>query len=169
MTFDHGHVERRNIRKDGHPWTQPVLPGYTGYGGFGNLLLNLFESHCPNTFHPVGPCEINGKQTLQFRVDAEPDTCFGIESDYQAYRPRIEGYIFLENPGARLVQFEYKALNLPESFLLSSWVRKVSWGDVWIGDKVFLLARAAIEHHFKIRDVFSIPDGNPTEPPVQPE
>jgi len=139
VTFDHGQARRRNIRKNGQPWTDPVLPGYTGYGGFGNLLLNLFESHCPNTFHPVGPYEMNGKQTLQFRVDAEPDTCFGIESDYQAYRPRIEGYIFLENPGARLVQFEYKALNLPESFLLSSWVRKISWGDVRIGDKVFLL------------------------------
>ena len=116
---------------------------YTGYGGFGNLLLNLFDSHCPNTFQPMGPRELNGKQTLQFRVDAEPDTCFGIESDYQAYRPRIEGYIFLENPGARLVQFEYKALNVPESFLLSSWVRKVSWGDVRIGDKVFLLPVSA--------------------------
>ena len=143
VTFDHGHISRRNIRKDGHPWTQPVLPGYTGYGGFGNLLVNLFDSHCPNTFHLMGPSEIKGKQTLQFRVDAEPDTCFGIESDYQAYRPRIEGYIFLENPGARLVQFEYKALNFPESFLLSSWVRKISWGDVRIGDKVFLLPVSA--------------------------
>lgn len=143
VTFDRGQARRRNIRKDGQPWTEPVLPGYTGYGGFGNLLLNLFDADCPNTFKPVGPYEINGKQTLQFRVDAEPDTCFGIESDYQGYRPRIEGDIFLENPGARLVQFEYKALNLPQSFFLSSWVRKVSWGDVRIGDKVFLLPMSA--------------------------
>lgn len=143
VTFDHGHVERRKIRKDGHPWTQPGLPGYTGSGGFGNLLLNLFDPHCPNAFHPVGSYEINGKQTLQFRVDVEPDTCFGIEADYQTYRPRIEGNLFLEDPGARLVQFEYKALNLPESFHLSSWVRKVSWGDVRIGDKVFLLPVSA--------------------------
>ncbi len=139
VTFNRGQVSRRNIRKNGQPWLEPVLPGYTGYGGFGNLLVNLFDSHCPNTFQPMGPHELNGKQTLSFRVNAEPDTCFGIEADYQAYRPRIEGYIFLEDPGARLVQFEYTALNLPESFLLSSWVRKVSWGDVRIGDKVFLL------------------------------
>jgi hypothetical protein len=139
VTFDRGQTRRRNIRKNGQPWTEPVLPGHTGYGGFGNLLVNLFGSQCPNTFKPVGPSEINGKQTLQFRVDAEPDTCFALESDYQAYRPRIEGAISLENPGARLVQFEYTALNLPQSFFLSSWVRKVSWGDVRIGDEVFLL------------------------------
>jgi hypothetical protein len=135
-----GAIQRRqHIRKDGKPWTEALLPDQIAYGGFEGGLMALFNPICKNTFTAAGRQDLDGRNLLRYRVTVPQGGCFALQAGYQTYRPAIEGTLFVDDPGGRLIRFEYEAINLPDEFFLSSWRWEASWGDVKIGAVSYLL------------------------------
>ncbi len=139
ITVRNGSEGRQNLRKNGEPWTEALLPDYVAYGGFGAGILGLFDRRCPTTLTNGGPAAIGGKAYLAYQVSSPADGCFSIRAGYQTYRPAISGRILVENPGGRLLEFRYDAKDLPDELLLTSWNWAASWGSVKIGESSYLL------------------------------
>lgn len=138
-----GGDRRRNVRKNGQPWTGHGLPEFLPYGGHSpSTIWRLFDEHCPNKFEPAGSQQERGTHLSVYRVTS-PGPCFTIRYGYETYRPAYAGRLLVEYPGGRLVRFEYEVREFPTEFPLSYWKWETSWGEVKIGDASYLLPVSA--------------------------
>ena len=75
---------------------------------------------------------------LAYRVTSSGG-CFNITHGCESFRPAIKGTAQVDDPGGRLVHFEYQAKQFPPAFPLAYWKEDAWWGQVAIGDASYLL------------------------------
>jgi hypothetical protein len=142
ITFKGSRADRREIRRNGRPWTQPfqALPGFQWYGGFGTELKPLFDPLCPTTLDFEARQQLRGKQLLKYTFKSPADACFApFTVEYQRYNPARTGNVLLEESTGNVIHYYEEAAGFPADFDIAHRTEEVTWDYVKIGDASHLL------------------------------
>lgn len=146
ITFTGNRAVRKQIRRNGKPWTAPfeALPGFKWYGGFGTEIRPLFDAQCPTAIEYEGRSEVSGWQLLEYRFSSPPDGCFvPFYFEYQRYNPARTGNAFIDEAGGNVIRLDEEARGFPADFPFAQREEHVTWDYVRIGDASHLLPTKA--------------------------
>jgi hypothetical protein len=142
ITFQGRNAVRRQIRRNGKPWTQPfeALPGFKWYEGFATEIKPLFDRECPTRIEYQGTSQMGERQLKKYGFNSPSDGCFPyFYFDYQRYNPARSGHLYIDDPDGNVFQIDEAAEDFPAQFEFSGREEQVFWDYVKIGDDAHLL------------------------------
>ena len=138
-----GKESYRDIQRDGKR-ADPERTGAWSSGEFGTLMLSLFHPDTRAEFTDRGQVELDGAAARRYDYQVARKTShwrvtYGIHSTVTAY----EGSVWIDPETLRVKRIEMRARRLPLNFGLDRIETTVTYGDVEIGDKDYVLITRA--------------------------
>jgi hypothetical protein len=142
ITFQGRNAVRRQIRRNGKPWTQPfeALPGFKWYEGFATEIKPLFDPGCSTRIEYQGTSLVGERHLKKYQFSSPSDGCFPFfYFDYQRYNPARSGHLYIDDPGGNVFQIDEVAEDFPTQFEFAGREEQVFWDYVKIGNDSHLL------------------------------
>ena len=150
IVYEDSRESYRNIALNGRVLAGAKMLGLGGgtssIGEFGTMLRDLFHPETKTHFQFQHESVISAVTTAIYEFAVEqPNSQWRLMAEEQSAKPAYKGEIWMDKGNARALRMEMEAVDLPETFRLSSAELAVDYGYVDLGtERALLPARAEI-------------------------